>query len=119
MMGLNRVFFETLVISVLNVAAVYVAAFNYKLNWVGIMLVMVAAALITALITHMLAAKADVRVAPLMFLSEGVSLLSIAGLSSIAVLVILIKRFDLPEALGISLLSGGLTVFLREAIKML
>ena len=116
MMGLNKIVFETIIISLLNVAAVYVAAFNYKLNWFGVMSVMVIAAGVTALITHFLSAK-NVRMNFGMVLPEGVSLLSIAGLSSIAVLVILVNRFNLPEALGIALLSGGATAFLRALIK--
>ena len=49
-----------------------------------------------------------------MLLSEGFSVLSVAFVSSMAVLLILTYRFNLPEALGISLLSGMLTTFARH-----
>jgi hypothetical protein len=47
-------------------------------------------------------------------ISEGLGVMGVALLSSLAVLAILAKRFNLPEALGISLLSGVLSSLIRH-----
>ncbi len=115
MKGTTEVTMETVLISALNITAVYMAAFTYKLNWTGVMTVMIVASLFTATITHFVLSKMMAmkqRVGAV--ISEGLSVLSIALLSSIAVLVILTKRFNLPESLGISLLSGLLTSLIRH-----
>jgi hypothetical protein len=115
MKGTTEVTMETILISVLNVAAVYIAAFTYKLNWVGVMTVMILASLLTAGITHFILAKImSVKNRAELMISEGLGVLGIAILSSLAVLIILIQRFNLPEALGISLLSGILTSLIRH-----
>jgi hypothetical protein len=102
-----------------NLFAVYTAAFNYKLSWVGVMTVMVAVSLFTASIVHFLMAK-SVGAIPRggMKVNEGLDSLLVAGGSSLAVLIILIQRFNFPEALGISLLSGGVTSFLRHFLMV-
>jgi hypothetical protein len=117
MKGATEITLETILISALNVAAVYVAAFTYKLNWVGVMTVMIMASLFTAGVTHfvlskMMAAKGRAEA----IISEALGVLGVALLSSIAVLIILTQRFNLPEALGISLLSGLLTTLIRNMI---
>lgn len=110
MKGTTEVTLETILISALNVAAVYVAAFTYKLNWVGVMTVMILASLLTATVTHFVLSKAmAVKGRAEAVISEGLGVLGVAFISSIAVLVILTRRFNLPEALGISLLSGLLS----------
>jgi hypothetical protein len=115
MKGTTEITFETILISVLNVAAVYMAAFTYKLNWVGVMTVMVLASLLTAGITHFILAKImSVKNRAEFMISEGLGVLGVAILSSLAVLIILVQRFNLPEALGISLLSGILTSLIRH-----
>ncbi len=117
MRGTTEVTLETILISVLNVAAVYVAAFSYKLNWVGVMTVMILASLLTATVTHFVLSKmvaAKMRTEAL--IGESLSVLAIALLSSIAVLIILVQRFNLPEALGISLLSGLLSTLIRHIL---
>lgn len=115
MKGTTEVTLETILISMLNVAAVYVAAFTYKLSWVGVMTVMVLASLLTAGITHFIlikfiAAKGKAE----SVISEGLSVLGVALLSSLAVLIILTQRFNFPQALGISLLSGVLSSLVRH-----
>jgi hypothetical protein len=108
---------ETILISVLNVTAVYVAAFTYKLNWSGVMTVMILASLLTATVTHFILSKiiaAKMRTEAL--ISESLGVLGVAFLSSLAVLIILVQRFNLPEALGISLLSGLLTSLIRNTL---
>ena len=115
MKGTTEIFLETLLLSAINVFVVYTAAFNYKLGWVGVMTAMVIASLFTAFIAHMFMSKSMGAVHRSgMSIDDGLATLLIAGGSSIAVLVFLTQRFNFPEALGISLLSGGLSAFLRH-----
>ena len=115
MKGTTEVTLETILISALNIAAVYAAAFTYKLNWSGVMTVMIVASLFTAMATHFVLSKLmAVKGRAEVILSEGLGVLGVALLSSIAVLIILTQRFNLPEALGISLLSGILTTLIRH-----
>jgi hypothetical protein len=110
MKGAAEVTLETILVSVLNVTAVYLAAFTYKLNWIGVLTVMVVVSLLTAVVTRFILNKLQViKSRTENAISEGIGALGVALLSSLAVLVILTKRFNLPEALGISLLSGILT----------
>lgn len=113
--GTTAAILETVLISVLNVAAVYVAAFTYKLNWGGVISVMVLASLLTAGITHIILSKAlAVKEHPEVAISEGLAVLGTTLVSSLAVLFILTRRFNLPEALGIALASGTLSSFIRR-----
>jgi hypothetical protein len=117
MKGATEVTLETIIISALNIAAVYTAAFTYKLNWQGVMTVMVLASLFTAGLTHIIVTKMmALKGRAETLISEGMSVLTVALLSSLAVLIILTKRFDLPSALGISLLSGLLTSLVRHML---
>jgi hypothetical protein len=116
MMGLNRVFLESVVIALVNVIAVHLAATTYHLKWTGVVFVMVIASLIAGWLAHLFSSKNDMRMTNMM-LSDATSILTVAGLSSIAVLVILTMRFNLPEALGIALLSGGVSAFARSIIR--
>jgi len=110
----TEVTLETILISVLNIAAVYVAAFTYRLNWAGVMTVMVLSSLLTAGVTHFILSKLmAVKARGGAVISEGLGLMGIALLSSLAVFIILTKRFNIPEALGISLLSGVLSSLIR------
>lgn len=116
----TEVSLETILVSILNVAAVYIAAFTYKLDWFGVLTVIVIASLFTASFTHIILSKivaAKQRTETL--ISEGLGVLGVALISSLAVLFILTKRFNLPEALGISLLSGLLTSLLRHTFDLL
>jgi hypothetical protein len=110
--------FEIALISALNIAAVYIAAFTYHLNWSGVLMVMIVASLITASLTHIILSKLKSKgVRNLdMKLSEAVGALLIALVSGLAVFIILIDRFDLPSALGISILSGVLSSLVRHII---
>jgi hypothetical protein len=115
--GVTEVTIETILISVLNVFVVYIAAFTYKLDWIGVMTVIIIASLLTATVTHfILATLMAAKVKTEMLVSEGLGSLGVALLSSVAVLVILTRRFNLPEALGISLLSGLLTSLIRSIL---
>lgn len=118
MKGTTEVTLETVLISVLNVAAVYVAAFTYKLNWMGVMTVMVLVSLLTAGVTHLILSKMmAVKARTETLISEGLGVLGVAIISSLAVLYILVQRFNLPEALGISLLSGLLSSLIRHMMS--
>ncbi len=117
MKGTTEVTLETILVSALNIAAVYVAAFTYKLNWSGVMTVMIIASLFTATVTHVVLSKAmAIKSRTEAIISESLGVLGIALLSSLAVLIILVQRFNLPEALGISLLSGLLTSLIRQLL---
>lgn len=116
MIGLNRVFLESVVIAVVNVFAVHLAANTYRLKWEGVVLAMVAAAIVSGWLAHLFSSKSDTRMTNMM-LSDSTGILTIAGLSSIAVLIILIMRFNIPEALGIATLSGGVAAFVRSIVR--
>ncbi len=108
---------ETLLVSALNIAIVYVAAFTYKLDWVGVLTVMVLASLFTAIVTHFILVKAmAVKERTEALISDSLGMMGVALLSSLAVLLILTRRFNFPQALGISLLSGVLSSLLRELL---
>ncbi len=117
MKGTTEIFLETLLLSAVNVFAVYTAAFNYKLGWMGVMTVMVVISLLTAAVTRFILPQAIRTVGHSgMSVDEGLGTMLVALGSSIAVLVFLTQRFNFPEALGISLLSGGLSAFLHHAM---
>lgn len=120
MKNTTEVLIEVLIISILNIVAVYLAAFTYALNWSGVLTVMVFASAITASMTQYLLYKwlsksiHDGKVKTM--ISEGVAVLLVALFSSLAVLIVLTRRFNLPMALGISLLSGFFSSFLRHLL---
>jgi hypothetical protein len=117
MKGATEVTLETIIISVLNITAVYLAAFTYKLNWMGVLTVMVIASLFTAGVTHFVLSKLmAVKASAGVMINDVLGVMGVALLSSLAVLIILTKRFNLPEALGIALLSGILTCFVRNML---
>jgi hypothetical protein len=117
MKGTNEVTLEMILVSVLNVAAVYIAAFTYKLNWKGVLSVMILASLLTATVTHIIITKLmAVKSRTEALISEGVGIMGVALISSLAVLIILTQRFNFPEALGISLLSGILSSLIRHML---
>ncbi len=118
-MTFEKMLFELILMCVLNVGAVYMAAFNYRLSWEGVVGVMALASIATAMLTDKLSSTTMFFMGGRKSVSEGVGSLLLAGGCSLAILVILTKRFNFPEALGISLLAGGLTSFLRFLFKEL
>lgn len=115
----TEVTLETILVSALNIAAVYAAAFTYKLNWTGVMTVMVVASLLTAVVTHFVLTKLmNVKQRAEMLINEGLGVLGVALLSSLAILVILVQRFNLPEALGIALMSGLVSSLVRHLLNL-
>lgn len=113
---------EVILVSVLNVVVVYLAAFVYALNWSGILTVMVFASVLTAGLSEYLLKKwlASAMKGSTVkgMVGEGVALLVVALVSSLAVLVVLTRRFNLPMALGISLMSGLLSSMVRHALSV-
>jgi len=118
MKTINEVTLETLLISILNIVVVYIAAFTYKLHWKGVLTVMVLASVLTAGVTHIILSKLSLIKQHSQTINEGIAVLGVALLSSVAVLTILTIRFDLPEAIGISVLSGLLSVLVRHLLTM-
>jgi len=118
--GATSAILETVLISVLNVVAVYIAAFTYKLGWSGVVSVMVLASLLTAGVTHVILSKANAAIKehPDVVIQEGLAVLGTTLVSSLAVLFILTRRFNLPEALGIAFTSGILTTFIRRVLSI-
>lgn len=117
----TEVFVEILLISILNVVVVYLAAFTYALPWSGVLTVMVFASIITAgmgqfLLTKWMATSIQTSHVRTM-MGEGVAVLLVALASSLAVLIVLARRFNLPMALGISLLSGLISSLLRHLLS--
>lgn len=103
----TEIVLEICAISILNIAAVYIAAFVYHLNWYGIMTVIVFASLITAYLSNIFVKKVTGKNGNGKIpVGEGNALLIITLATSLAVLVILSFHFNMPMALGISLLSG-------------
>ena len=115
---IKEVSLETLLISILNIVVVYIAAFTYKLHWKGVLTVMVLASVLTAGVTHIVLSKLNFVKEHNQTINEGIAVLGITLFSSIAVLTILTIRFDLPEAIGISILSGLLSVIVRHLLTM-
>ena len=119
MKTITEILYETLFISVLNVSAVYVAAFTYHLNWSGVLCVMILVSLLTASITHMFLSKfTSIKGQTGITVNEGYTVLLISLLCSLAVLIILIQRFNFPEALGIALLSGILSSLMQHILRV-
>jgi|UniRef100_A0A6C0BG89 fructose-specific phosphotransferase system IIC component len=114
-MNNNLIILETLSISALNVAAVYIAAISYELRWSEVTMFMVLSSIITAGLSRFILSKMTKRNNTRMDTMMGI--LVIALFSSLAVFMILIYRFNVPMALGISLLSGILTSFIRHLIN--
>jgi hypothetical protein len=117
----TEIMLETLLLTMVHVAAVYMAAFTYKLNWAGVMSVMVAVSIFTAMISDSLVSK-EIAGGPRSFGSflraDGARMLGLGMISFIAVLVILTRRFNFPQAVGISLVSGVLTSVIRFMMRM-
>jgi hypothetical protein len=116
-MNSTLVTFEALAISSLNVVAVYIAAISYHLGWSEVVMFMVFASIITASLSRLIVSKMTKRDIASTQMGTIVETLAIGLLSSLAVFMILIYRFNVPMALGMSLLSAILTSFVRQLIN--
>lgn len=121
MKNTTEVALEVVIISILNVIVVYLAAFTYALNWSGVLTVMVFASVLTAAIGNYLLVKwmaKDARKEKIQtVVNDGIAVLLVALLSSQAVLLVLTRRFNLPMALGIALLSGLFSSLIRHLLS--
>lgn len=118
MKSTTEITLEIVLVSVLNIVVIYLAAFTYALNWTGILTVMVFASVITAGASQYLLTKWLARVSPSKTtIGDGIAVLLVALASSVAVLIVLSYRFNLPMALGISLLSGFISSFIRHLLS--
>jgi len=111
----QEIILEITAISGLNIAAIYVATFVYHLNWWGILGVMVVVSLGTAYLSGLFVQRFKGTQEQLS-VTESNSILIITGATSLAVLLILSLHFNLPMALGISLLSGLETTFWKQIL---
>ena len=117
--GTTTAILEIILISVLNIIAVYIATFTYKLSWGGVASVMALAALLTAGMSHVILSKAraSIKEHPEVLISESLAVLGTTLITSSSVLFILTRRFSLPEAIGIALTSGIVTTFTRRFLS--
>jgi len=114
----QEIILEIVAISCLNIAVIYMATFVYHLNWWGILGVMVVASLGTAYLSSLFMKRFKNTAGSTARLSvtESNSIIIITGATSLAVLLILSLHFNLPMALGISLLSGLETTFWTQIL---
>lgn len=110
-------------LSGLNMAAVYVAAFVYGLNWTGILTVMVLASVFTAGMTHLILSKAVIhpvisQASRAAIVSDAIGVLLVSLTTSLLILIMLSYRFNLPMALGVSLLAGILSTLIRRLLAL-
>lgn len=109
---------ETALISALNVAAAYVAAFTYGLTWTGVLTVMVVMSLATGAITNMVVMKSlPDKSKTGTIVGDGVGVLVVAIIAGLATLVILARRFGFAQALGIAFASGILSSLVRHLLS--
>ena len=119
MKSATDVMLESVLVATINLVAVYLATFTYRLSWFGVLTVMVVASLFTAGITHFIISKTiGIASRTQTMINESVGVAGVALVSIIVLLVILTQRFNFPEALGIAVLSGVLTAFLHHFISL-
>lgn len=110
---------EMALLAVLNLAIIYLAAFVYMLNWSGVLTVMVLSSVLTGSFAHYLLPRLTrslKNLDPHTAVSEVIGVLAVALVSSLAVLILLSYRFNLPMALGLSLISGLLSTLVRRLL---
>jgi len=109
---------ESALISALNIAAAYVAAFTYGLSWNGVLTVMVVMSLVSGAITNMVVMKSLPNKSKTgTIVGDGVGVLVVAIIAGLATLVILARRFGFASALGIAFTSGILSSFVRHILS--
>jgi hypothetical protein len=111
---------ETALISALNIAAAYVAAFTYGLSWNGVLTVMVVMSLISGAITNMVVMKSlPSKSKTGTIVGDGVGVLVVAIIAGLATLIILARRFGFASALGIAFTSGIISSLVRHILSAL
>jgi len=111
----KEVTLEVAVVAVINVFIVYMAAFSYKLDWRGMVAVIVLASFLTASLNALFLKNISVtKIDERAMMAEGMGILLISVLSSLAVFIVLVSRFNLAMAIGLSFLSGLLLSMVRR-----
>lgn len=111
----QEVTLEVAVVALINVFIVYSAAFSYQLDWRGMVAVIVLASLLTASLNSLFLKKISMtKIDERALIAEGMGILLISALSSLAVFIVLVYRFNFVMAIGLSLLSGLLLSMVRK-----
>ena len=110
----QEVVVEVAAVALVNVMIIYTAAFQYSLDWRGMTGIIVLASFLTAslnslFLKHIHMTKADEGT----LIGEAIGILIMAMLSSLAIFIILVYRFDFLTAIGLSVLSGILLSLVR------
>lgn len=111
----QEVVLEVAVVAFVNVFVIYTAAFSYSLDWRSMTGVIVLASFLTAsfnsfFLKNISMTKADEGA----LIGEAMGILLVSALSSLAIFIVLVYRFDFWMALGLSLLSGFLLSMIRK-----
>ena len=110
----HEVTLEVAAVASINVFIVYMAAFSYKLDWRGMVAVIVLASLLTASLNSLFLKNISVtKIDEGKLVAEGMGILLISLLSSLAVFLVLVSRFNFMMAIGMSLFSGFLLSMVR------
>lgn len=110
----REVTLEVAAVASINVFIVYMAAFSYKLDWRGMVAVIVLASFLTASLNSLFLKNISVtKVDERALMAEGMGILLISALSSLAVFLVLVSRFNFMMAIGMSLFSGILLSMVR------
>ncbi len=111
----QEVTLEVAAVAFINVFIVYMAAFSYQLDWRSMVAVIVLASFLTASLNSMFLKKISMtKVDERALIAEGMGILLISALSSLAIFIVLVYRFDFIMAIGLSLLSGLLLSMVRK-----
>ena len=110
----QEVVLEVAIVAFINVFVIYTAAFSYSLDWRAITGVIVLASLLTASFNSMfLKSVSMTKVDEGALIGEAMGIMLVSALSSLAVFIVLVYRFDFLTAVGLSLLSGFLLSLIR------
>jgi len=110
---------EILLVSSLNLFIVYVAAFVYNMGWYGVTWTIVISSLITATLTHIIMAKqAEMHHKRDSPETMKLTMFLTSLISSLAVFIMLLYRFDIRWAIGLSILIGVETYLWRVTLSI-
>ena len=111
----HEVTLEVAAVASINVFIVYMAAFSYQLDWRGMVAVIVLASFLTASLNSLFLKNISVtKIDERALMAEGMGILLVSILSSLAVFLVLVFRFNFAMAIGLSLLSGLLLSMVRK-----
>ena len=111
----HEVTLEVAAVASINVFIVYMAAFSYQLDWRGMVAVIVLASFLTASLNSLFLKNISVtKIDERALMAEGMGILLVSILSSLAVFIVLVSRFNFAMAIGLSLLSGLLLSMVRK-----